>query len=339
MSEDGRAGDAVDEGGEHPPVDVVFGSLTPPELLAGGGALAEELGFAELWFSEDCFFTGAMSGMTQLLASTSAVPVRLGLASTVTRHPALLAMELAGLARMYPGRVSATLGLGNVGWLEQLGLLPRRPLTTLLDDHAQLSRLLAGDQVSGGAGHVFRDVRLGFPPALAPPLWLGAVNARALRAAGGVADGVLLSVLSGPSYVRWACAQVRAGAKAAGRPAPPVVAFALTSVDPDAARARADVADAVAFFAEAEQRSALVSASPFSPDDVRRLLRGDRSGIAPLIEEFAAAGDARHVAAHLDALLDAGADRVGLWLFPTAAFEEQLTVIARDVLPLVHRRQ
>ena len=41
-------------------------------------------------------------------------------------------MELAGLARMYPGRVSATLGLGNNHWLDQLGLGTDRPRSTLL---------------------------------------------------------------------------------------------------------------------------------------------------------------------------------------------------------------
>ena len=108
---------------------LVFGSLTPPERLAQGSRLAEELGFADVWFSEDCFFTGAMSGMTQLLASTRELTVGLGLASTQTRHPAVLAMELAGITRMYPGRVKATVGLGNAQWLRQMGILPTRPLS------------------------------------------------------------------------------------------------------------------------------------------------------------------------------------------------------------------
>lgn len=40
-------------------IGVVFGSLTPPEELTEGAALAERLGFGDLWFSEDCFFTVA----------------------------------------------------------------------------------------------------------------------------------------------------------------------------------------------------------------------------------------------------------------------------------------
>ena len=63
---------------------MVFGSLTcpTPEQLSAGARPAENLGFARLWFSEDCFFTGELSVMAQLLAATRTIPVGLGLAST-----------------------------------------------------------------------------------------------------------------------------------------------------------------------------------------------------------------------------------------------------------------
>lgn len=128
-------------------IGVVFGSLTPPAELSVGARLSENLGFARLWFSEDCFFTGGLSGMAQLLAATRSIPVGLGLASTQTRHPAILAMELAGLARMHPGRVSATVGLGNTHWLDQMGLRPRRALSSVLADMNSIRCLLEGQTV------------------------------------------------------------------------------------------------------------------------------------------------------------------------------------------------
>ncbi|GAA2275546.1 hypothetical protein GCM10010149_17930 [Nonomuraea roseoviolacea subsp. roseoviolacea] len=134
-------------------IGVVFGSLTPPEELTEGAALAERLGFGHLWFSEDCFFTGGLSGLTQLLAATRVVPVGLGLTSVMTRHPAILAMELAGLARMYPGgRVRAAVGLGNTHWLEQMGLLPDRPLTAVVETFDVLRELLDGKALVRGLG-------------------------------------------------------------------------------------------------------------------------------------------------------------------------------------------
>ncbi|MGW4471771.1 LLM class flavin-dependent oxidoreductase [Nonomuraea sp. NPDC004354] len=314
-------------------IGVVFGSLTPPEELTEGAALAERLGFAQLWFSEDCFFTGGLSGLTQLLAATQAVPVGLGLASVVTRHPAILAMELAGLARMYPGRVRAAVGLGNTHWLRQMGLLPERPLTAVVETFDVVRELLDGERVDRRtATHELNGIRLEFPPRQPPELWIGAVNQRALRAAGARADGVLLSVLAGPSYVAWA----REQAAVAGRPAPPVTAFVLASVSDDARKAREAVREAVGFFLKAEAHTALVGRSRYGAEIRQRVAAlADGQPLAvedAWIDEFAAAGDPEHVRERLQGLLDAGADSLGLWLFPPDRLTDQLHRIAADVL-------
>lgn len=321
-------------------IGIVFGSLTPPEELAAGAALAERLGFGELWFSEDCFFTGGLSGLTQLLASTRSVPAGLGLASVMTRHPAILAMELAGLARMHPGRSRAAIGLGNRHWLEQMGLVPDRPLTAVTETFDALRALLEGDSLDRSTStHRFADIRLAYPPEHPPELWIGAVNGRALRAAGAVADGVLLSVLSSPTYVHWAREQVAAGAAEAGRPTPPITAFALAAVDEHAGVARHAVRDAVSFFLRAEAHTALVGRSLYGEEvsaSIRDLGEGDALAVDDAwIDEFAVAGDPGHCATRLRGLLDAGADTVGLWLFPADELADGLHRMAREVLPRI----
>jgi alkanesulfonate monooxygenase SsuD/methylene tetrahydromethanopterin reductase-like flavin-dependent oxidoreductase (luciferase family) len=278
--------------------------------------------------------------MAQMLAHTRTVPVGLGLASTQTRHPAMLAMELAGLARMYPGRTRATIGLGNAHWLRQMGIMPDRPLSAVLADLAALRALLNGETVTtaGGAGHSFDDVTLSFPPAEVPPLLIGAVNERALRAAGAHADGVLLSVLAGPTYVRWAAEHVRAGADSVGRPTPPITAFVLASVDDRQDRAEAAVADAVQFFARAELETALVRESSAPQREAILADPWDAATRSRLVGEFAAAGSAEDVAAKLQSVIDHGADSVALWVFPSDDLDEQLHRVAEGVLPLVRRR-
>jgi alkanesulfonate monooxygenase SsuD/methylene tetrahydromethanopterin reductase-like flavin-dependent oxidoreductase (luciferase family) len=315
------------------PLGIVFGSLTPPEALADGAAQAERLGFSELWFSEDCFFTGGISGLTQLLASTRDIPSGLGLASVMTRHPAILAMELAGLARMHPGRSRAAIGLGNSHWLEQMGLLPDRPLTAVADTFDALRQLLSGGTVTGPTStHDFDAVTLAFPPPQQPELWIGAVNARALRLAGAKADGVLLSVLAGPTYIRWAREHIARGAAEAGRPLPRITAFALTAVDEDALAARDAVREAVGFFLHAEAHTALVRRSRHAPE----LSTVDTRAVPDdWIEEFAVAGTPAHAAYQLQRLLDAGADTVGLWLFPATRFTDVLPRVAHHVRPLL----
>lgn len=310
-------------------IGVVFGSLTPPEHLTAGAGLAERLGLGELWFSEDCFFTGGLSGLTQLLAATREIPAGLGLASIATRHPAVLAMELAGLARTYPGRVRAGIGLGNRGWLEQMGLLPPRPLTALGETADVLRELLAGEAVDRQTGtHVLSDIRLSFPPELPPELWIGAVNERGLRLAGEKADGVLLSVLAGPAYLRWVRELLPRHTR--------VTAFVLTAIDDDERTARDAVRPAVGMFLRAEAESALVGKSPYA-----REIRAAVAGLAPAeeltvedawIDEFAVAGTPDQVHARLGELLTSGANSLGLWLFPPDRLDDQLHRLATEVL-------
>lgn len=312
-------------------VGIVFGSLTPPEQIPRGAALAERLGFGEVWFSEDCFFSGGMSGLGQLLSSTTTVPAGLGLASVMTRHPGVHAMELAGLARLHPGRVRAAVGLGNRHWLEQMGLLPDRPLTAVGETFDVLRDLLEGRVVDRTTtAHRLSEVQLSFPPATPPELWIGAVNERALRLAGARADGVLLSVLSSPGYVRWAREVIASGARDAGRAVPRITVFALAAVDPDEDRALDAVREAVGFFVTAEAHTALVTRSALAAD-VAAALAGREEPLAvpdAWVRELAVAGPADAVARRIDELLASGADSVGLWLFPPEELERTMRTLA-----------
>jgi 5,10-methylenetetrahydromethanopterin reductase len=328
----------MDAHGERSPIGLVLGSVSPPEAIAGTARRAEELGFGELWFSEDSFFGGGMAGAAQMLAATREVPVGTGAVSVMSRHPAVTAMELAALARMHPGRVRAGVALGVPAWLDQMGVRPAAPLTALRETATALRRLLAGEEVSAHGAHRLDRVRLDFPPAQPPPLHLAAVNARALALAGEIADGTVLSVLAGPAYVRWARERIAEGARRAGRDpvGHRVTAFALCAVDADAERARAAVRDAVAMFLAAEATSALVRV-PGRAAELAALLGagGPLAGRIPdaWLDEFAVAGTPEQVAARLRALRAAGADAVGLWLFPTDRAVEVAELVAAEVLP------
>src|SRR5690349_9927636 len=105
--------------GSRPPIGVVLGSALTPEQIPRAGELAEELGFSAAWVSEDYFFTGGIASAATVLARTSEIDVGLGIVSALTRHPAVLAMEISTLARMHPGRVIPAVGLGLPRWMAQ----------------------------------------------------------------------------------------------------------------------------------------------------------------------------------------------------------------------------
>src|SRR5262249_61384130 len=139
------------------------GSHRPPERIAQTARQAEVLGFGELWFSEDCFFAGAFAGIAAALGATEQLPVGLGVASAVTRHPALLAMECATLSRLYPGRFWPGVGLGVPFWLQQMGLMPRSPLGAVRECTVSLRRLFAAQDLTDHALFAFD------PPPTPPP--------------------------------------------------------------------------------------------------------------------------------------------------------------------------
>ena len=113
------------------PIGLVLGGAIAPQHIQGAAATAETCGFDEIWLAEDYFFSGGISGAALVLGATSHITVGLGVVSAVARHPALLAMELSTLSRVYGGRLIAGIGLGVPAWVRQMGLHPRSPLSAL----------------------------------------------------------------------------------------------------------------------------------------------------------------------------------------------------------------
>jgi alkanesulfonate monooxygenase SsuD/methylene tetrahydromethanopterin reductase-like flavin-dependent oxidoreductase (luciferase family) len=91
---------------------VLFRPEWPPEDLPAFARDAEEDGFAELWLVEDCFLAGGLTMAATALASTSTLGVGIGLLPVALRNSALTAMEIAGLARVHPARLTVAFGHG-----------------------------------------------------------------------------------------------------------------------------------------------------------------------------------------------------------------------------------
>ena len=321
------------------PVGLVLGSHMAPEDIVPMSQLAERLGFGELWFSEDCFFTGAMSSVTAALDATQELPIGIGIVSAVTRHPALLAMELAAMSRLHPGRVRPGVGLGVPLWLDQMGLRPRSPLTALRECVTSLRRLLAGEEVTfAGDVFAFDKVKLTYEPQEALPIYMGLVNEKGLRLSGEISDGTVLSVLAGVDYIRWSREQIAAGMEVGGRTGHhQVTTYVLYSCLRDGAAAREALRDVTAFYLEAMPDNALSQVYGIA-GDLGAMLPGGAGQIAgempaAWLDDLVIAGDPDECAAKLRAFIDAGSDTIGLWPFPLDQSAEVLELTAREVLP------
>jgi alkanesulfonate monooxygenase SsuD/methylene tetrahydromethanopterin reductase-like flavin-dependent oxidoreductase (luciferase family) len=170
----------------------MFDSDRAPEELAAFAAGAEEAGADDLWVVEDLGWAGSISSATIALAATDHLRVGIGIAPAALRNPALLAMELATLARAYPGRLVPGLGHGVAEWMRQVGAEATSKLALLEETIVGVRALLGGETVSARGREVTIDgVRLVHPPAEVPPLVTGVVRPKSLELSGRVADGTI----------------------------------------------------------------------------------------------------------------------------------------------------
>jgi len=223
----------------------------------------EAAGVAELWLWEDCFLEGGLTSAAAALAWSERLRVGVGLLPVPLRNPALAAMEIATLARLFPGRFVPTVGRGVSEWMDQVGGGVSSP-TTLLAEYASAVRdLLHGQTVQAIGRYVqLENVALGWPPREAPPLLIGGRGPRTIRCAGELADGVLLDSVVDVAGVRSARAAIDEARQSAGRPGRPrVVVF--VEVDP---HSPAQVREAVEMFGEAGADTVVLQGTREHPD-------------------------------------------------------------------------
>jgi 5,10-methylenetetrahydromethanopterin reductase len=149
------------------------------------------------------------------------------------RNPALAAMEIATLARLFPGRFVPAFGHGVQDWMGQVGARAASPMGLLREYAIALRRLLDGEKVSVAGRYVnLDDVALDWPPLRRPALMIGAKGVKSLALAGELGDGALLHGELTDAAVQSACAVVQ---EAAAGPGPDIFGLQLVATGPEAA--------------------------------------------------------------------------------------------------------
>ncbi|MGB4137675.1 MAG: LLM class flavin-dependent oxidoreductase [Microbacterium sp.] len=269
--------------------------------------IAEGEGLAEVWVSEDYLERGAFAVAGAMAAATSAVRVGLGVINPWTRHVALAAMEAHALDEIAGGRSVIGLGASNAAWMTgRLGIPFERPIGLLSEYTRALRTLLSGERlVTELDGHRIDAVLDATPPRDIPVVW-GVKGPRALQLASREVDGVMLSVLSSPGYVRWV--------RETYRPAS-VTAYASFAVSADGASARERLRAHTAQFLGMHGAAAITEHAGLDQELAaewrRRLLAGESA--TDLVDDAAVSavtvsGTPDEAAAALLAHRDAGVD-------------------------------
>ena len=197
---------------------VIFRPELPPERLRPIAQLAESVGLAELWLWEDCFYAGGLTAAATALAATERLRVGLGVIPVPLRNVAMTAMEIAGLARLHPGRFQPGVGHGVLDWMGQVGARADSPMTLLREYLTALRGLLDGERVTSEGRYVeLQDVGLTWPPVERVPLYAAAVGPKTLALSGALADGTILTGETTPAQLRQAREIVDQARSEAGR--------------------------------------------------------------------------------------------------------------------------
>ena len=300
-----------------PRIGAFFSPKRPIGELPAAARQAEALGLDELWLAEDCFLHTGPSAAATALAITERIGVGIGLLPVSVRNPAIVAMELATLANLYPNRLQPAFGHGVESWMRQVGARPPNRIVALREVVQATRALLHGEEVSRADGYVHLDaVRLDQPPPHPPPLLIGTTGEQGMATAREVADGLVLPEGSSAAAVRWASELMGGQAN--------VVVYAWLRIDDDGAAACAALAPMVQAWRDAGMYPNLASrgevdAGEIDDDAVRRVaIAGTPQECAEAVQGLAAAGASAVV------LVPAGED-------PGA----QLEHFAQSALPLI----
>jgi 5,10-methylenetetrahydromethanopterin reductase len=296
--------------------------------------LADDAGFEVVTTFNDLWFQPALPALLEIAAATTRARVGPSCLNPFTVHPVEIAGQIAALDAASDGR--AFLGLARGTWLEPLGLDQSDPVTAIREAWEVVRRLLAGDD-SGFTGRRFslpREQRLRFPILRDEvPLLIGTWAPRLSAFAGEAAQELKVGGSSNPNVVPVIRERI-------GNPEVRIVLGAVTVVDEDGERARKIARREVAMYlAVVAELDPTVSLDPELIARVRAFVAAgyDESAGAlisdDLLDRFAFAGSPKEVAAHAEAVFDAGAGRVDFGTPHGAPERRGVELLCSQVLP------
>jgi 5,10-methylenetetrahydromethanopterin reductase len=276
---------------------------------------AEAAGFDSAWVAETRIARDAIVPATAIALGTSHIRVGTAAVNVFTRGAVLTAVTFASLSEVAPGRVVLGLGAGSPEPLAQQGYAFDRPFTRLRET-LEAVRLTwqAGEQVDyAGQAVTLEGLLPEVRPEPLPPVYLCTSGPRALRYAGGAADGVVIDVLLPTSFIGAARALLDEGA--GGRFAGEVACALLTSVADTRAEAAARIRPTLARYLIGfpELSDKLGIDEDFLDRCRSRAATGGIEAVLPELDDafvgrFAVCGTAADCRERVEEYRDAGAD-------------------------------
>lgn len=157
--------------------------------------LAEEESFDSAWIADVGLHRETFMMCALACQGTRRIRIGTGVVNPYTRHPGLIAAQVATLQEMSHGRAFLGLGAGGYRALRQLGISTwDRPALTLRESIKVIRGLLEGEKLTfRGSVLAVANAQIDFQTQARPPIYLGVMLGRqGLRMAGELCDGALL---------------------------------------------------------------------------------------------------------------------------------------------------
>jgi F420-dependent oxidoreductase-like protein len=283
-------------------------AAAPASTLVDAIVEAEAAGVTHLWMTQNPISNDTLTIFAAALGRTSGVRLGTSIVPTYPRHPLALAQQAATVAALGPGRLRLGVGPSHRPTIEQAYGLPMdAPLEHLREYVAVLRAALWEGQVEH-QGRFF-TARAKFSGTPRPPLLVSALGEQAFQLAGEISDGAI-SWNCPPAYLRdVALPALRAGALAAGRSIPPLVAHMWVALSTDSAAVVAAAKKALAGYVKMPFYANMLAAAGYP-------VQSDGGVSDTLVESIVVMGDQASVAARLHELLDSGLDELLLTNVP-----------------------
>ncbi len=294
-------------------IGVMWGGVRDTPNLAELARRTRDLearGFDTLWlpgvFGFDPLVAAAVIGQ-----ATDRIEIGTAVVPTYPRHPAALAQQALTTAAACGGRLTLGIGLSHPAVIENLlGLSYRRRASHMLEYVQVLGPLLRGERIAFRGEEYRVELGLNIPDAPPVPLMIAALGERMLEIAGNHAQGTILWCTGPRAIERHIAPRLRAAARAAGRPAPRIVAGMHIALTSKVELARQKVAKAMAFYGQMPSYRAML----------------EREGARVMLDGMALVGDERALDAGLDRLRDLGVSDFEASMLPVDDETEALTL-------------
>ncbi|MBM3347719.1 MAG: LLM class flavin-dependent oxidoreductase [Betaproteobacteria bacterium] len=271
----------------------------------------EKYGVHAAWMTNSGARLDGISVMAVAASHTQRIKLGTSIVPTYPRHPLTMAAQARVVADLAPGRFRLGIGPSHRPNMEAMGMSFHDPLGHLREYLEVLNAILKTGSVDF-KGRYYRACDT-IPAPLDMLVMAAALRRNAFELCGGLSDGAITWLCPGPYLRDVALPALNAGAAAANRPPPPLIAHVPVCVHDDEAEVRAAVRAQIMnvrlpfyqqMFADAGYPEAVQGAwSDRMIDGV--VLWGSEARVAGKLREFGAWGGGEILAS----IVTAGPDR------------------------------